>query len=76
MTLEEAVPLVSMLPTDDKLRLIDLLARQLLGEPLPPGPRTGASLRGALKHLGPAPSFEEFQEARRDAWARFPRKGT
>lgn len=76
MTLEEPVPLISTLPSDDKLRRIDLLARQLLGEALPSLLRTGASLRGALQHLGPAPSFEDFHAARREAWSGFPREGT
>jgi hypothetical protein len=30
------------------------------------------SLWGAMKHLGPAPSAEDIDEARREAWANFP----
>lgn len=32
------------------------------------------SLWGALKDLGPAPSAEDIDEARREAWANFPRE--
>ena len=31
------------------------------------------SLRGVLADLGPAPSGEEIDEMRREAWANFPR---
>ena len=32
------------------------------------------SLWGVLQHLGPAPSAEDIDEARREAWANFPRE--
>ncbi len=40
------------------------------------GPRRPwRSFFGALAHLGPAPSAEEIDEMRREAWANFPREG-
>jgi len=73
VTLEEVLRLARQLSPVDKVRLIervapevecDLAARQGVGN---------RSLLGLLKDLGPAPSVEEIDAARREAWASFPR---
>jgi hypothetical protein len=72
-TIDQARELIQTLTPRDKLRLIDELVQQVLRE----YPSTGTpskSFYGALKHLGPAPSAEEIDEARREAWANFPRE--
>ncbi len=38
-----------------------------------PRPAPRESLYGIAAHLGPAPSAEEIDEARREMWANFPR---
>ncbi len=72
--LDQILDLTQRLSSRDKLRLIDSLARQLLQEAEPTHPTPRPSLRGALAHLGPAPSAEDIDEARREAWANFPRE--
>ncbi|MBX6313877.1 MAG: hypothetical protein IRY99_13320 [Isosphaeraceae bacterium] len=61
-------------PPQEKLRLVDELVHQLLHEPAAPAKKPFRSLRGALADLGPAPSAEEIDEARREAWTNFPRE--
>jgi hypothetical protein len=62
--------LAQQLRPEEQAKLIaDLslgLARQIEAEIGPPEP-----LYGSLAHLGPAPSAEEFDEARREMWANF-----
>ena len=74
MDLAEVVEIAKQLPLLDKVRLIVLLAplieRDLLSAQ--PGPRR--SLLGLCSDLGPAPSAEDIDEARRQEWAGFPRK--
>lgn len=61
------------LPPLQKVQLVEKLMRVLekelatAPEALPPR----RSLYGALAHLGPAPSAEEIDEARAEAWANF-----
>jgi hypothetical protein len=73
VTLAEVLVLVKKLSPVDQVRLIEQIApeieRALAGAPQ--GRRT--SLRGLLKDLGPVPSEEEIDEARREAWSNFPR---
>ena len=72
---EQVLELAKKLTRQDKLQLIADLARQLQEEPPPaPAKKPYRSLRGALADLGPAPSAEEIDEARREAWANFPRE--
>ena len=40
----------------------------------PPAKKPFPSFRGALSDLGPAPSAEDIDEMRREAWANFPRE--
>jgi hypothetical protein len=66
--------LASSLSPEEKLELIGDLVQQLRGKFTPTEKKPFPSLWGALKDLGPAPSAEEIDEARREAWANFPRE--
>ncbi|MEM7533711.1 MAG: hypothetical protein AAF639_16120 [Chloroflexota bacterium] len=82
-SLDEAVQLVEQLSPMDQLRLIMIFMPKvsLLFErfnlQLTPkteelnenGHTKQKSLKGALSHLGTAPSFEEIQETRREMWS-------
>ena len=72
-TLDEVVAQALQLPPLDKVRLIErviaVLERDL--SQARPGPLD--SLRGILTDLGPAPSAEAIDAARREAWQNFPR---
>ena len=72
--LEKVVEMAKQLPPRDKARLIEILAALIEGD-LPATP-VGArkSLFGMCSDLGPAPSAEEIDEARREEWAGFPRE--
>ncbi len=74
---EDAIEAARKLSTKQLAQLIaDLsgaLARELQGEHLRSAPRRSAY--DALAHLGPAPSADAIDEARREAWASFPRDG-
>ncbi len=64
--------LAMSLSPEEQLKLIADLASQLQ-IPSQPIPRKKArTTRGALADLGPAPSAEEIDEARREAWAGVP----
>jgi len=72
--LDEVVPLALRLSPRDKARLIERIASDLQRE-VAASPRTPRrSLYGVLADLGPAPSAEEIDEARRGAWINFPRE--
>jgi len=73
--LDHVRDLATKLAPQEKLHLIEDLVRQLRQGPAPPpAKKPYRSLRGALADLGPAPSAEEIDEARREAWANFPRE--
>jgi hypothetical protein len=74
VTLEEALSLVKRLSPLDKVRLIEQLTTDIKRELMaaPPAPRK--SLWGLCADLGPAPSAEEIDQARREEWANFPRE--
>lgn len=73
MTLETVLNLAKQLSLVDKVRLIELMAPEIERELVrPKAPRR--SLWGICADLGEAPSAEEIDEARRDAWANFPRE--
>ena len=63
------------LPPLQKVQLVEKLMRVLekaiSTATIEPQPRR--SLYGALAHLGPAPSAEEIDQARTEAWVNFPR---
>ncbi|MGH2588807.1 MAG: hypothetical protein ACRDJE_28115, partial [Dehalococcoidia bacterium] len=58
----------------DKVRLIQRVATLLEGDIASMKGKPLLSARGILAHLGPAPTAEEIDEARREAWANFPRE--
>jgi hypothetical protein len=72
--LDHVIHLTTSLSTDEKLGLILELVNQLQGKVSQVQKEEFPSLWGALKDLGPAPSAEEIDEARREAWASFPRE--
>ena len=74
VTLEEALDLVKQLSPVDKARLIERIVPDIEREltAIQPAPRK--SLWGLCADLGPAPSAEEIDQARREEWANFPRE--
>lgn len=64
--------LAKKLSAFDKVRLIELLAPQIRSDLARPAKRR--SLLGLCADLGPAPSAEVIDGARREAWGRFPRE--
>ena len=72
-TLEEVAPLALRLSPVDKARLIERIASDLQRDVAMSRATPRRSLYGLWAHLGPAPSAEEIDEARREAWANFPR---
>ena len=74
VTLEEALDVVKQLSPVDKARLIERIVPDIERElaAMPPAPRK--SLYGLCADLGTAPSAEEIDQARSEAWAGFPRE--
>ena len=74
VTLEKALELVKHLTPVDKVRLIQRIVPDIERElmVIPPAPRK--SLWGLCADLGPAPSAEAIDLARREEWANFPRE--
>lgn len=73
-TLDEVLDQARQLSPLDKLRLIERVAPDLEKELAPPSSRGRTrSLLGLWKDLGPAPSAEEIDEVRREAWSGFDR---
>ncbi len=74
VTLDQVLDLAHKLSPRDQARLVARLAPALeraLDQPLS---RPHPDFWGILSDLGPAPSAEEIDEARREAWANFPRE--
>lgn len=74
VTLNEIFNLTKKLSPRDKLRLIEQMAPEIERDMLMAQPEPRESLWGLWADLGPAPSAEEIDEARREAWANFPRE--
>lgn len=72
-TLDQVLDLAQKLALADQARLIERLAPMIV-HALAAQPAPRDSLWGLLADLGPAPSAEEIDEARREAWANFPRE--
>ena len=72
--LDQVLAMARRLSTVDKVRLIDRLTPQIEQALMETRPAQYKSLYGVLADLGPAPSAEEIDAARRDAWAGFPRE--
>ena len=80
VTFEQVLKLARRLTPAEQARLVARLAK-IMEEALAEGSSltsTGAHirLRGLLADLGPAPSAEEIDAARREMWAGFPRDET
>jgi hypothetical protein len=56
----------------ERIRLIERLAADLEPDLVPSAP-AGRSLQGLWSDLRPSPSDASLEEARREAWATFPR---
>jgi hypothetical protein len=73
VTADTVLNMLRQLPPRERLKVI----AQALPEAerdLSEYPRPLKSLRGLCADLGPAPSAEEIDQARREAWANFPRE--
>ena len=73
-TLEEVLALARLLAPRDKVRLIELLAPSTGADLKDKQPVPRKDLYGLFRHLGPAPSAEDIDEARREEWSGFPRE--
>jgi len=74
VTLKEALDLVKQLSPLDKARLIERIVPDIERELMTTRPTARKSLWGLCADLGPAPSAEEIDEARREEWTDFPRE--
>jgi hypothetical protein len=74
VTLEEVLDLVKQLSALDKARLIERIVPDIERELMVTRPAPRKSLWGLCADLGPAPSAEEIDQARREEWANFPRE--
>lgn len=72
VTLEEVLKLAKQLSPVEKVRLIEQIAPEIEHDLISRRPIRSVSLLGIVKDLGPAPSAEEIDEARREAWRRSP----
>jgi hypothetical protein len=71
-TLAEVTALARELSPLDRLRLIETLVATHERDWRTQAPTPRRSLYGLWRDLGPAPSAEEIDEARRDAWGGLP----
>ena len=72
MTLEQVLELAKQLSLVDKVRLIEQMAPEIERELVKNTTSPRRSLWGLCADLGTAPSTEEIDEARREAWGNFP----
>lgn len=73
VTLEGVLKLAKQLSPLDKIRLIERIAPDIERDLTARSGGESRSLLGLLKDLGAAPSAEEIDAGRREAWASFPR---
>ncbi len=72
-TIEQLTTLAEKLTYTEKLRLLENIIAMLKIQGESSGaPTAKDTLYGALAHLGSAPSSEDIDEMRREAWANFP----
>lgn len=71
---DQVLKLAKQLSSLEKIRLIEQVAPEIEHELLSARPTRVKSLWGLCAHLGQAPSAEEIDQARRKAWANFPRE--
>ena len=69
VTLDEVVELAKRLTPAEQARLIERVAPEIARALSAGRPEASVSLLGLLKDLGPAPSAEAIDRARREAWA-------
>lgn len=81
MNIDDMVMRIRRLPAAERQKLdeiIQSLEEKLATEKTPLSARHGSSplspVRGLLRDLGPAPSSEAIDEARREMWEKFPRE--
>ena len=72
--LDQVLAMATQLSAVDKVRLIEGLAPRIEQDLREMQPIRVKSLLGLCADLGPAPSAEEIDAARREAWSDFPRK--
>lgn len=72
-TLEEVVALAKQLSPAEQARLIERVAPELARALDAGRSAAGVSLLGLLQDLGPAPSAEDIDQARVEAWVGFAR---
>jgi hypothetical protein len=72
VTLQEVLELATLLPSRDKVRLIERIAPQIERELEAARPTQRKSLRGLWKGLGLRE--EDISEARSEMWGNFPRQ--
>jgi len=73
VNLDQVLTMATKLSASDKVRLIEALTPQVKQDLKATYPMRRKSLLGLCADLGPAPSAEEIDAARREAWASFPR---
>jgi hypothetical protein len=73
-TLEDVLKLVERLSADDKRRLVERIVPEVDQNLTMERRRVRRSLLGIAADLGPGPTEEEIYEARKEAWANFPRE--
>jgi hypothetical protein len=73
-TLEDVLKLVEQLSPEDKRRLVERVTTEVESVPSAEPRTPKRSLLGIVSDLGPAPSAEDIDEARREAWKNFPRE--
>lgn len=72
-TLEAVLTQAFQLSTLDKVRLIEKVTPKIGEELMDARTKPYRSLWGLCRDLGQAPSAEEIDQARREAWSDFPR---
>jgi hypothetical protein len=72
--LDQVLTMATQLSALDRVRLIEGLAPQIEQDLRAMRPTRYKSLLGLCADLGPAPSAEEIDLARREAWTGFPRE--
>jgi len=73
-TFDQVLDLAQQLSPRDQARLVARLAPAIERALEQPPSRPRPDFWGILADLGPAPSAEEIDEARREAWANLPRE--
>lgn len=74
MTYDDVLSAAIKMPATEKVRLLEDVSAALRRELRSSQPKSRKSLYGAFADLGSAPSMEEIDDARREAWANFPRE--